>query len=153
MGLEPAVQGAIVGALIGLISGQALLLMQRYLRGRGNVHTEIDAWLVRSGLPGVERRTFKVRFFNEKDIGIALWEVHVEFSKGDMRQTLYPLTAETRESIGVLNLPSRIGRSWVMQLDAQGDILSRVKEADKVELVALIPGGEEFREALIPWDA
>jgi hypothetical protein len=51
-----------------------------------------------------------------------------------------------------VNLPPREAIYIDMTLAATGDDLQRVKEADKVELVMTVAGGEEMRKELPHWN-
>jgi hypothetical protein len=155
LGSSPELQGAIVGGFIALAGSFGALLMNRYLRERGELQCEINAWVHTYANPGQEARDFEVRFFNNKDVSTALWNIRVEFFKDDaLSVSLNPKNLTTGAPIEELNMPSRVTLSWVMRLQASEDAeehLRQVQETDRSEFVGTIPGGKEFRREMVPW--
>jgi len=130
-------------------------MVQRYLRGRGELRCEIVAWTGSAISPGVyEQHHFEVKFFNEKEVGVGLWNVEVAFyNGGEYLAGLYPAFTSTGQPVEVLNVPPRIPLSWSMKVEAGGpNQLPRVKRADKVKLVAEFPGGETFEKEMPTWE-
>jgi hypothetical protein len=164
--LEPAVQGAIAGGLIAgfftLIASNVALYVQRRLREQGEVVCQVSSDWIR-GSPrsdAGETRDFRVRFRNEKDVSVTLWDFYAEFSKEGEELTSFEPTrveptrvdgSETAE-VEPVNLLPREAIYIDMTLAATGDDLQRVKEADKVELVMTVAGGEEKRKELPLWN-
>ncbi len=70
--LEPAVQGAIVGGFFALIASQVALFVQRRLREQGEVICQLSAWNDGGDARPGEYRIFEARFYNKKDVNIAL---------------------------------------------------------------------------------
>ena len=153
----PAVQGGIVGGLVGLLSSQATVYIQRLLRERGEVRCFVRAWS--NATTGGERelRAFEMRFFNEKDVSIALWDVKVEFHKNDESPiTVFPLggaygTPGYGARFSSLNLPSRVAVDYPMYMEVGEENLQKLKDSERVEFVGTIPGGEVFRKELPSW--
>lgn len=154
--LSPPLQGALVGGLIGLVSSLAALLVQRHMRTRGEVHCKIVAWVGSAISPDVfEERHFEVRFFNEKEVGVGMWNVLVEFrdEEGGLMAGLYPKFADNGRTVEVLNLPSRVPLSWTMIVTAGGPIqLPKVRRAPTVRFTADLPGGGRFEKAMPTWE-
>ncbi len=85
------VQGAIAGGLLGLISSQGALLVQRHLQRIGSVHCKVKAWTgggahyAAMGVGGEgEHRRLSVNLFNERNIATTLWYVRVEFYRDEV---------------------------------------------------------------------
>lgn len=154
--LSPQLQGALVGGLIGLVSSLSALLVQRRMRTRGEVHCEIVAWVGSAVSPGVfEEKHFEVRFFNEKEVGVGLWNVVVEFrdEEGRLMAGLYPKFVVDGRPVEVLDLPSRVPLSWTMTVTAGGPIqLPKVRRAPTVRFTADLPGGGRFEKAMPTWE-
>jgi hypothetical protein len=153
----PAVQGGIVGGLIGLLSSQATLYVQRLLRERGEVRCFVRAWTYPRGGTERESRSFEIRFFNEKDVSLALWDIKVKFhKKGEEPIRLVPLgglgTSGSGSPFSSLNLPSRVPTDYAMELEATGDTLQRLKASERAEFFGIIPGGEVFSCEMPTWD-
>jgi hypothetical protein len=154
--------GVVVGGLVSLAVSVVVLFVQRLLRERGELHPEV-AWTSggftggRSGRKGLGRE-FEVKFFNNRDVDLALWDIRLEFYKGSERTIRLSLNFAddpNRSLVRVLNLPSRIAISRTMEMVVEGDswdavnpTLRLLKEADRAEFVGVIPGGEEIREKL-----
>jgi hypothetical protein len=153
--------GVVVGGLVSLVVAVVLLFVQRYLRQRGELHPE--ARWVRGGYSRgeSERREFEVKFFNERDVNVALWEIRLEFYEGGKRTAyLKPDFAgdSGRGPVGVLNLPSRVAIARTMGVTVEEDTLEAAREtlrplrqAESAWFVGVIPGGEEVRVRLPPW--
>ncbi len=154
--LEPAVQGAIVGGFFALIASQVALFVQRRLREQGEVICQLSAWNDGGDARPGEYRIFEARFYNKKDVSIALWDFKAEFSEfegGEERVSLELRRAEAGRSFELepLNLLSREAIYLDLVVVADGDDLQRVREANKAELVMTVVGGEELRKELPRW--
>lgn len=164
-GLSPELQGAVVGGLIvfvsSLVVGVTTLVLARWLRRRGKLRCQIDAWS--GGAYGAirENRAFTVRILNEREVGTALWNLRVVFYK-DGNPWLSQRPTYTRDSspVDLVDLPPQVTVTKVFQLafgvpsDAvEGADLTKARESDAVKLVADIPGDGEgtFEEDLPPW--
>jgi hypothetical protein len=83
----------VVGTLGGGWWGQVL---EDKRRRRGEVRREVSAWA--GGTTGTggdtEWRTFDMRFFNDRDVNIALWDLQVEYYReGSLIGTIFPRPA------------------------------------------------------------
>jgi hypothetical protein len=157
----PAVQGGIVGGLIGLLSSQVTLYFQRLLRERGKLRCSVRAWTNARGGTEREERSFNISFFNEKDVNLALWDIKVKFHKESAKEREYPITLVPRGDYGTsgagspfssLNLPSRVSIDYAMFLRASETTQERLKASDRGEFVGVLPGGEVFTCELPSWD-
>jgi hypothetical protein len=103
-----------------------------------------------------EGRGFDIRFFNDRDVNISLWDPRVEFSeKGRLVEPPMVPTTGPRggTEIGPIDLPSRTSVSVTMHVAADGERLARLKRADRVRFVAIVvPTGEKLSEDLRPWE-
>jgi hypothetical protein len=166
----PPVQGAIAGGLLGLVSSQGALLVQRYLRRTGDVHCSIRAWtgagdrIATLGMGGGEgeHRDFSVNLLNERDVATALWHIRVEFYRdGVPWYSVEPVKATSyTDKVDYLDLPSQttVRRNLTLNIVAEDDLgrsnLQKVKDSDEVKLVAEVPGQQELFEKDLPlWDA
>jgi len=151
---EATLYGSIIAGAFTLLGVALGLFGERYIRERGKVRYEIDAWTgadnASFGAPEV--RHFEVNLYNEKDVTLALWDVHMEFVPEDGEPERVGLQlASTGERVDVLNLPSHVAISEVMQVTARGATLHRIKHARKLRFVGIIPGGKEFSKELPSW--
>jgi hypothetical protein len=155
--MESQLPGVLVGGFLSLVVAVVVLLVQRYLRERGEIYREIY-WT--TPLLTGSRQVFhglECKFENQKDVNTSLWDIRLEFHK-DGKRVGNPLTcyfSDTKEPLYVLNLPSRVAVVLRMEIRIEGDTLDAVKdilrpfvEADGAVFVAEIPGGEEFRQEL-----
>ncbi len=150
----PAVQGAIVGGLIGLITSQAALFVSRYLRERGKVICEVDAWVGSATGGDPERRHLRVRIQNTREVDVGLWGIRVVFSKRGEQQLALPLRfANDGRDVEVWHLPSKVPISRVLEVVAGADHFQIAREADKAELVMIMAGEGEYRRELPHWTA
>jgi hypothetical protein len=148
---------------VSLVVALVLILVQRRVRKLGDLRREIT-WTSggftggRSpGLKGLGRE-FEAKFFNERDVDLALWDIRLEFYKGGECAARFSLNFAdntNRDAVRVLNLPSRIAISRTMEMvieretwDLVNPTVRLLKQADKAEFVGVIPGGEEIREEL-----
>jgi len=168
----PAVQGGIVGGLIGLISSQVALFVARYLRERGEVDFDAKGWVrsVRTTFPEddiskaddldldvvTEERHIAVRVHNPKDVSVSLWDFSVTFSKGGRQVlALIPYDTESTYRLDLLNVPAQEGVSrWVrVSVSQSAKQLRQVYEADKVEIHVTVAGEGQLSEELPSWSA
>ncbi len=161
----PAVQGGIVGGLIGLIASQSSLWMQRWLRKQGPLQREVHAWRNVGEGTVRESRTFIIRLLNEREVGTALWNLRLVFYKDGaawLRRRPREM-APSDKPVEVCDLPPQVTvtrtlRIWFDKpgdhLPGAGDALAKAKESEEIELVADIPGeGEAAFKAQLPlWD-
>lgn len=157
--------GVAVGGLVSLVVAVVLLFVQRYLRERGGLNPEITWTQGGHSMGESVRREFEVKFFNARDVDVALWDIRLEFYKeGRRTASLEPNFAGTPGPVRVLNLPSRVAIVREMGVEIKRDTLEAVRqevlpliEADKAVFRGVIPGGEEIREDLKgeppPWPA
>jgi hypothetical protein len=144
---------AILGTLGGVWWGQVL---EDKRRRRGDVTFQVSAsWL--DGSPGhdSESRWFEVRFFNDRDVNVALWDVQVEYYQGgEFIDTLIPyLAAEPEAEAEPIDLESRRSVYRSLVLTAEGAELTRLKNADEIKFVATMkPTGEKLSKSLPTWD-
>lgn len=109
-----------------------------------------------------ESRTFTIRLLNEKDVSTALWNLRFVFYKdGNAWLERRPRESGTDKPIEVLDLPPQVTvtKDLTIGFDVPrgripGGELEKVKESDKIEFVADIPGKGKnaFREDLPRWD-
>lgn len=141
----------VMGALIGVAFGQWL---EDWRRRRGELHREVRAWS--GGAAGTisESRVFELRFFNESDVNISLWDAEVEcYREDEMIGSMIPQPPGHRgEEVGPLDLESRKSVYVAMEIEAEGQMLEALKRSDRMEFVATkIPGGDKVRESLPTW--
>jgi hypothetical protein len=141
------------------------LVVEHRLRRRGEVRIEQRSWLWDRRIPS-HQRMFEVRFFNDRDVNISLWDARVEFYRGaELLDSLPAFKAFATliddagrpvegEEVGPIDLESRTSVYRQMEVHAESDeMLERLKSADRVEFVATtIPGGGQVRKALTSWD-
>ena len=162
---------AVAGTLLGVVVG---LLVEYRLRRRGEVLTQARAWTgFGRGDWSFWGQTFEVRFFNNRDVNISLWDARVEFYRGGNLLNSIPTqrTDGTGDEVGPIDLESR--KSVYLEMlvlpnlaemeeayDEQAEtsdliekIRARLGNADRVEFVATtIPGRQEVRKPLPLWD-
>jgi hypothetical protein len=153
----PAVQGGIVGGLIGLLSSQATLYVQRWLRERGELRCSVRAWTNATAGTEREERSFELQFFNEKDVNLALWDIKVKFYKpGEPPVTRIPKavpgTIGAGSTVSSLNLPSRVTTDYALVVKANEETQAQLKASDRAEFVGTFPGGEGFTCEMPAWD-
>jgi hypothetical protein len=151
--------GALVAGVFALLGVAAGLVVEDRLRRKGEIRRKVRAWADGyTGGPGgnPEGRGFEVRFFNDRDVNIALWDPKVEFYEG--RTLLEAPTPRRgfRDAPPVrpmIDLPSRTSVSESLYVEADGALLERYKRADRVKFVAtVVPSGERLSEDLRTWD-
>ncbi len=167
----PAIQGGIVGGLIGLLSSQVALIVDRYLKERGEVLFEIkDGWAggeylnvpkeyIRQAsdfeLASLrEARHFEVRLRNTKDVVVSLWDFSVVFSRGEEHlASLTPHLAATGQPLDLLNIPPKVAVSHVVHISISKDPakLRNVWRADQVEITVTVDGEGQRSAALPRW--
>jgi hypothetical protein len=152
------VVGTLVGSFGGVWWGQRL---EDKRRRRGEVRREVSAWVeaTTNTAGDTETRTFDMRFFNDRDVNIALWEVQVEYYReGSLIDTIIPRPAPTQpmgagEEVEPINLESRKSVYISLQLVAEGEELSLLKSADQLQFVAtMMPDDEKVSKPLPAWD-
>jgi hypothetical protein len=150
--------GVLVGAFLSLVVSVVVLFVQHSLREHGELRREA-AW-TRGGFSRgeSERREFEVRFYNERDVTVALWDIRLEvYEEGKLTAKVVPEFADDlgRGLVDVLNLPSRVGIVRRMGVTVERQTIEEVREAlrplreaENVVLVGVMPGGEEVRTQL-----
>ena len=143
---------AVVGTLLGVAVGQ---LLEDRRRRRGEVRREVRAWSGGSTGTVSESRVFEVRFFNDRDVNVALWDVQVEhYREGRRTGYIVPRPAGRPEAeVEPIDLESRKSVYMELELEAEGEELSLLKEADEIKFVAtMMPSGESVSKDLPTWD-
>jgi|SRR5215211_2076712 len=149
-----------VGTLGGVWWGQVLADERRR---RGEVRREVRAWVdeTASTSGDTETRTFDMRFFNDRDVNIALWDVKVEcYREGSLIDTIFPRPGPVPqpmptppEEVEPIDLESRKSVYMSLELVAEGEELSLVKSADQLKFVAtMMPDDEKVSKPLPAWD-
>lgn len=143
-----------VFTLLGVAAGQ---LLEDLRRRRGEIRREVRAWVGGSTGGDAEERHFEVRFFNDRDVNIALWDPKVEFYEGDsLIGRLAPQQSASQPPwwipAGPIDLPSRTSVYQVMKVAAVGELLEQLQRSDRATFVAtVVPGGRQLVEPLRPW--
>ena len=143
-----------VFTLLGVAAGQ---LLEDLRRRRGEIRREVRAWVGGSVGGDVEERHFEVRFFNDRDVNIALWDPKVEFYEGEsLIGRLAPQQSASQPPwwtpAGPIDLPSRTSVYKVMKVAAVGELLEQLKRSDRATFVAtVVPGGRQLVEPLRRW--
>jgi hypothetical protein len=176
--LSPQLQGVVVGGLLSLVVSMVTLIVARWLRRRGKVRCEIDWRPVRSAgsvdSPGgveVHERHLKVMFLNGKDVPVTVWDMRVVFYKGDKplderecpdMQFTDPNGVMGVKPLDLVNLPPHVPvtptisvyphRNAAVPQQLASDRERAVKEADRIEFVAIIDGARDIRTELAPWN-
>ena len=158
---SPRLQGVIVGGLIGVVASVVTLFGQYYLRRSDPLIWDIKAWSASQDGALNTWRDFVVRILNTREIGTALWNVRVVFYK-DSEQ---PFGVTPRLSVGevseqrlieVIDLPPQETVTRHLRVSFPSNevaSIDKVKNADRVKLVADIPGEGKnvFEEDLSLW--
>jgi hypothetical protein len=155
------VVGTLVGSFGGIWWGQVLADKSRR---RGEVRREVRAWVeeTTSTTGDTETRTFDMRFFNDRDVNIALWDVKVEcYREGSLIDTIFPRPGPVPqpmptppEELEPIDLESRKSVYISLELVAEGEELSLLKSADQLQFVAtMMPDDEKVSKPLPAWDA
>ena len=150
----------LVGTLGGVWWGQVL---EDRRRRRGEVRRDVNAWAggTTSTSGDTETRNFEMRFFNDRDVNIALWDVEVEYYReGSLIGTIVPRSTSGGTGTGLgpgevepIDLESRKSVYVSLQLVAEGEELSFVKSADQLQFVAtMMPDNEKVSKPLPAWD-
>jgi hypothetical protein len=152
---------SVVGALGGVWWGQVL---EDRRRRRGDVWRHVRAWVddTTNTAGDTETRTFDIRFFNDRDVNTALWDVKVEcYREGSLVRTLVPRPGSVSqpmptlpEEVEPIDLESRKSVYISLELVAEGEEeLSLVKSADQLQFVAtMMPDDEKVSKSLRAWD-
>jgi hypothetical protein len=154
------VVGTLVGSFGGIWWGQVLADKSRR---RGEVRREVRAWVeeTTSTTGDTETRTFDMRFFNDRDVNIALWDVKVEcYREGSLIDTIFPRPGPVPqpmptppEELEPIDLESRKSVYISLELVAEGEELSLLKSADQLQFVAtMMPDDEKVSKPLPAWD-
>jgi hypothetical protein len=149
------------GTLAGVWWSQ---MLEDKRRRQGEVRREVSAWVeaTTSTSGDTETRTFDMRFFNDREVNIALWDVQVEYYReGSLIDTIIPRLAPTPQPMPALlaevepiDLESRKSVYISLQLVAEGEELSLLKSADQLQFVAtMMPDDEKVSKPLPAWDA
>jgi hypothetical protein len=150
------VVGTLVGSFGGVWWGQVL---EGKRRRRGKVRREVSAWVgeTTSTSGDTETRIFDMRFFNDRDVNIALWDVQVEYYReGSLIGTIVPRPAPVPQpmptppdEVEPIDLESRKSVYVSLQLVAEGEELSLAKSADQLQFVAtMMPDDEKVSKPL-----
>jgi hypothetical protein len=150
----------VVGTLGGVWWGQVL---EDKRRRRGEVRREVRAWVeeTTNTAGDTETRTFIMRFFNDRDVNTALWDIQVEcYREGSLIGTIFPRpvsvpqpTSWAPDEVEPIDLESRKSVYVSLQLVAEGEELSLVKSADQLQFVAtMMPDDEKVSKLLPAWD-
>ena len=148
------------GTLAGVWWGQWL---EDKRRRRGEVRREVRAWVdwTTSTSGDTETRIFDMRFFNDRDVNVALWDVKVEcYREASLLDTIDPRPGPVPKhmpppptEVEPIDLESRKSVYKSLQLVAEGEELSLVKSADQLQFVAtMMPGHEKVSKPLPAWD-
>jgi hypothetical protein len=130
-------------------------------RRRGEVRREVSAWVeaTTNTAGDTETRTFDMRFFNDRDVNVALWDVKVEcYREGSLLDTIDPRPVPPQhmpvpDEVEPIDLESRKSVYVSLQLVAEGEELSLVKSADQLQFVAtMMPGHEKVSKPQPAWD-
>jgi hypothetical protein len=150
---------SVVATLGGVWWGQ---LLDDKRRRRGEVRREVRAWVdeTTNTAGDTETRTFDMRFFNDRDVNIALWDVRVEcYREGSLIRTIFPRPLVHQpppwapDEVEPIDLESRKSVYVTLQLEAEGEELSLVKSADQLQFVAtMMPDDEKVSKRLPAWD-
>jgi hypothetical protein len=154
------VVGTLVGTLGGVWWGQ---LLEDERRRRGEVRREVRAWAdeTTNTAGDTETRIFDMRFFNDRDVNIALWDVKVEcYREGSLIDTIFPRPGPVPqpmptppEELEPIDLESRKSVYISLELVAEGEELSLLKSADQLQFVAtMMPDDEKVSKPLPAWD-
>jgi hypothetical protein len=145
---------SVVGTLGGVWWGQVLADKSRR---RGEVRREVRAWVeeTTSTTGDIETRTFDMRFYNDRDVNVALWDVQVEYYReGSLIDTVIPRPVPhpmptPSEEVEPIDLESRKSVYVSLQLVAEGEELSLLKSADQLLFVAtMMPDDEKVSKPL-----
>jgi len=143
----------IVGAVLGVVVGAVL---QYQMRRRGELLIQARPWDLRDPERGQAARRFEVRCFNDRDVGISLWDARVEFYRGSKRLASIPAewADDAEAEVGPIDLEFRKSVYLEMMVVAESEeMLGRLESADRVEFVATtIPDGGQVRKALTAWN-
>jgi hypothetical protein len=98
------------------------------------VTREVSAWSNGSLGHARESRRFDVRFFNDRDLNIALCDVQVEYcQEGEVIDTITPHRAGARAAlVEQIDLESRKTVNMELELTAEGVELVQLKNADEI---------------------
>jgi hypothetical protein len=152
------VGGTLVGSFGGVWWGQVL---EDRRRRRGEVRREVRAWVddTTSTSGDTETRIFDIRFFNDRDVNTALWDVKVEcYREGSLIGTIDPRPVPPQhmpvpDEVEPIDLESRKSVYVSLELVAEGEELSVVKSADRLQFVAtMMPDDEKVSKRLPAWD-
>jgi hypothetical protein len=99
-----------------------------------------------------------MRFFNDRDVNIALWDVQVEYYlEGSLIGTIFPRPAPVPqptpgppEVVEPIDLESRKSVYMSLQLVAEGEELSLLKSAEQLQFVATMMPDDEKVSKLLP---
>jgi hypothetical protein len=127
------------------------------------VRQEVRAWVdeTTNTAGDTETRIFDMRFFNDREVNIALWDVKVEYYRERSRiGTIVPRPGPSPQppswapdEVEPIDLESRKSVYVSLQLVAEGEELSLVKSADQLQFVAtMMPGDEKVSKPLPAWD-
>jgi hypothetical protein len=145
-------------ALLGVVVG---LFGERWVRSWGNVRCDIEEWVISVGTSaGPEESKLDVRFLNEKDLPVVVWEMRMEFYKGEepLEEWAYPtvllvdeVTGNRSRGGGPVNLPPRVAVTRTISLvSGRTDKSQELGRTDRAVFVADISGAKDKREEITP---
>jgi hypothetical protein len=155
----------VVGTLLGVVVG---LFGERWVRTWGKVRCDIlwrpsmSSGSVDSpgGVEVLERR-LEATFLNRKDVPVTVWEMRMVFYRRDKplgeeeRPHMEFVVRDRRGPFELVNLPPRVPVTQsVCVLPGHNDFDRHraVKEADRVEFVAVIEGAKTISTSLALWN-
>jgi hypothetical protein len=145
---------AVVGALLGVVVG---LVVEYWLRRRGELRIQARTEWAMDPVPWA--RKLDIRFFNDRDVNISLWDPQVEFYQGAELLLTAPIERMILDEEGApveldpIDLESRKS-VYLTEVGVFLEIEERahVASADRVDFVATrIPGGRRVRKTLPFW--
>src|SRR5215208_1517055 len=87
---QATLYGALIASVFSLLGVVVGVVVQYQLRRRGELFIQARSWASRNLERGQAARRFEVRCFNERDVGISLWDARVEFYRGGKRLDFIP---------------------------------------------------------------
>jgi hypothetical protein len=150
---------AVVGTLLGVVVG---LMVEYLLRRRGELRIDTSPqWGKSFRVDWVGR--ISIRFFNDRDVNISLWDAQVEFYRGaELIGSLIPTMkrwdaedVEDKDKGAPIDLESRKSLYLEMVVDATDveGLSEQASSANRMAFVATrIPGGKKVRKSLPLWD-
>ena len=148
----------IVGIVVPVLLALAAVFGPRWLRQRGKVECEVLDWRPwRTNLHPQQRRLF-LRFYNDKEIPVAVRRLGIEWSKGSkpLAEWAHPNMQFVDEhqrpsALGIVDLPPRREvRRTIVITPGRDDIVRELAEMDRAVFVAHIDRVGDVSEGLTP---